>query len=263
MTEPTARDLLVCVEMNNARIRGPDGASARVLAAYREELLAASAQSAEPDESEFPLHSSAFIDESAEPQEAEDYSAIWEDIKQELNETNCSDIQFLRIKGKVDAIRARLASKPSREDALDGLPIPAARILDFAGMKVYVSPLLPDGVIITSRKELAERLARPSREEEMREPVRWFAGEMEKKLKANDHKGGWSSLWFDDLWELLGQELDELENAIAESDADDPVTNEELISECADIANFAMMIADNSRAARAQGGARDEGEEKR
>jgi len=52
MTEPTARDLLVCVEMNNARIRGPDGASARVLAAYREELLAASAQSAEPQEEE-------------------------------------------------------------------------------------------------------------------------------------------------------------------------------------------------------------------
>jgi hypothetical protein len=52
MIEPTARDLLVCVEMNNARIRGPDGASARVLAAYREELLAASAQSAEPQEEE-------------------------------------------------------------------------------------------------------------------------------------------------------------------------------------------------------------------
>ena len=81
-----------------------------------------------------------------------------------------------------------------------------------------------------------------------RQSVQWFANEMEKKLRKNDWKGGWSECSFDWLWDLLNEEIDELSTALDEViDEQNIVTNEDLISECADIANFAMMIADNAR----------------
>lgn len=73
---------------------------------------------------------------------------------------------------------------------------------------------------------------------EPREAVLWFAGEMESKLKVNDHKGGWYSCNLNYLSKRLTQERKELYDAIKSDD------KERVISECADIANFAMMIAD-------------------
>ena len=74
----------------------------------------------------------------------------------------------------------------------------------------------------------------------VREPVAAFARLMERNLRANDHKGvdGWrrmSLLW---LLKRLGQEYDELAKALESKDA------ERIESECADVANFAMGIAD-------------------
>lgn len=72
--------------------------------------------------------------------------------------------------------------------------------------------------------------------------VRWFCDRMYDKLHKNQHKGvSWrteTALW---LMERLEDEVGELEVAIDEKN------KEEIIKECADVANFAMMIADNAR----------------
>lgn len=72
---------------------------------------------------------------------------------------------------------------------------------------------------------------------EARKEVVEFSKQMENKLKKNDYKGGWSNLSAEYLLMLLKKEVSELEAAIqSQSDTD-------IISECADVANFAMMIA--------------------
>jgi hypothetical protein len=153
MIEPTARDLLVCVEMNNARIRGPDGASARILAAYREELLAASAQSAEPQEAE------TLIDiRHRLYAEAEERSGGWS--KWTPNEAFKTGFES-GIDATFYALRARLASKPSREEAL-------ARY-----MKI--------------RDEAQENPVCPSREEEMREQIERIKHDCENALRSSTH----------------------------------------------------------------------------
>jgi len=48
---------------------------------------------------------------------------------------------------------------------------------------------------------------------QLREEVKWFAEEMEKKLLINDHKGGWDSCDFDhcakDIFERTYDILDD------------------------------------------------------
>lgn len=81
---------------------------------------------------------------------------------------------------------------------------------------------------------------------EIREPVRWFAGQMEQTLKENDYKSGWRTC--DPLWLLtrLDDEITELRAAIR-SQPQGKSTREEVIREATDVANFAMMIADKAR----------------
>lgn len=74
----------------------------------------------------------------------------------------------------------------------------------------------------------------------MRHEVKTFAQCMEHKLKKNDHKGGWEGVTNERLFELLRQEVDELEQAML----NEPTLN--IVFEAADIANFAMMIGWNS-----------------
>jgi len=73
---------------------------------------------------------------------------------------------------------------------------------------------------------------------ELRPALRWFAEQMELKLRANDHKGGWNQCSLQYLFEKLDEEVGELSATL---------TNEETIREAADVANIAMMIADNAR----------------
>ncbi len=80
----------------------------------------------------------------------------------------------------------------------------------------------------------------------MRESVRWFAEKMEAALAAHDDRPGWegeSTRW---LFMRLCDEADELETAFRMSDP------ERMIHEAADVAAFAMMIADNARGGRAR-----------
>lgn len=70
----------------------------------------------------------------------------------------------------------------------------------------------------------------------IRPEVKDFAALMEQKLKANDHKPGWKNDSFRALFRRLEQEMRELREC----------PDEFVIDEAIDVANFAMMIADNA-----------------
>ena len=70
----------------------------------------------------------------------------------------------------------------------------------------------------------------------MRPTLRRFAKMMELKLKDNDHKSHWHHSTIGYLKGRLHDEVKELDNAKCYND---------MVEECLDIANFAMMIADN------------------
>ena len=65
-----------------------------------------------------------------------------------------------------------------------------------------------------------------------------FADAMEAKLRKNDYKGHWHYTGLQYLSMRLTQEREELRRAV---DRGNP---EEVLNEAADVANFAMMIAD-------------------
>lgn len=77
----------------------------------------------------------------------------------------------------------------------------------------------------------------------LRPEVRWFAEQMELKLRANDHKPGWKDDAVVDLLTRLEEELAELREAIDESEP-----AQRVIEEAADVANFCLMISDNAQA---------------
>lgn len=88
-----------------------------------------------------------------------------------------------------------------------------------------------------------------------RDEVLWFAGRMERKLKANDHKGHWDNCDFGYLSRRLHQEAKELSRALQVLKGAGsgpypvpPAIVQNVIDEAADVANFAMMVADQARA---------------
>lgn len=73
----------------------------------------------------------------------------------------------------------------------------------------------------------------------MRSEVKTFAKLMEAKLKQNDWKGGWENETIISMLNRLNEEVVELNEITLCS------TNSfEIIDECVDVANFAMMITD-------------------
>lgn len=77
----------------------------------------------------------------------------------------------------------------------------------------------------------------------MRQCVAQFAALMEKKLAANDHKGGWSTDDVDALLARLDEELVELKTALADVGKGNGAAVVAAF-EAVDVANFAMMITD-------------------
>jgi hypothetical protein len=78
---------------------------------------------------------------------------------------------------------------------------------------------------------------------EPRPALKWFAQQMEAKLRACDYKGGWDALSFGQLFSMLRDEARELWDVIFYTGFEP-----EIIEEAADVANFCMMIADIARA---------------
>jgi len=80
---------------------------------------------------------------------------------------------------------------------------------------------------------------------ELRPEVLAFARLMEQQLRANDHKPGWKHDSADALIDRLNQELDELADAVDEWPQSRILNGTERVGkEAADVANFAMMLAD-------------------
>lgn len=86
-------------------------------------------------------------------------------------------------------------------------------------------------VVETKRRKIA-----------LRGPVVRFAVLMEEVLEDNDRKGGWSHMTTGELLRRAGQELKELRKALKKKGED----SKHICDEAADVANFCMMIADNS-----------------
>ncbi len=72
----------------------------------------------------------------------------------------------------------------------------------------------------------------------MREEIKNFSTIMETKMLLNEHKGGHARLKIDELMKLMHQEVRELKTSIDEKDY------KNVIMECADVANYVMLIAD-------------------
>lgn len=75
--------------------------------------------------------------------------------------------------------------------------------------------------------------------------VRWFADQMQYKLNINRHKNHWSECTYSYLIERLKEEVNELSVHVDSSDVFNPENKQMIIKECADVANFAMIIADS------------------
>jgi NTP pyrophosphatase (non-canonical NTP hydrolase) len=71
------------------------------------------------------------------------------------------------------------------------------------------------------------------------EPLDSFRDRMAKKLLLNAHKGGWADWPVSGLIEGIKREVEELERAIDKNESAERVADE-----AADVANFAMMVAD-------------------
>lgn len=71
----------------------------------------------------------------------------------------------------------------------------------------------------------------------------WFKRMMDTKLHENKHKGHWAKLDWTLLFGLMVAEVEELKEELDQPDHDAVA----IAREAADVANFAMMIADNAR----------------
>lgn len=72
-------------------------------------------------------------------------------------------------------------------------------------------------------------------------PLDSFRDRMAKKLLLNAHKGGWADWSTENLIKGIRRELDELTRAIELGESPERVADE-----AADVANYAMMVADNA-----------------
>ena len=106
----------------------------------------------------------------------------------------------------------------------------------------------------TSSRPLSSALN--AEREKVRPEVWQFALLMEKKLKENDHKKSWKKCKILYLIKRLKEEVKELEDCFWIEDSRSDFINigedfmikgkyseEDVIKECADVSNFAMMIA--------------------
>ena len=91
----------------------------------------------------------------------------------------------------------------------------------------------------------------------LRPEVQLFSEAMEERLRANDHKGGWDECGTPWLLKRLRDEVNELAGVVNAEPIPYrggalAVWRGNALHEAADVANFAMMIADVSGALRAE-----------
>ena len=122
---------------------------------------------------------------------------------------------------------------------------------DNHNMETLNAALLENGNDLRERAQKAE--AEAARWQGLRPEVQIFAEAMERKLRQNDHKGGWENMPLGWLRGRLGEETKELDVSITayideiECCGDLSKPRQAILLECADVANFAMMIAANCK----------------
>lgn len=93
---------------------------------------------------------------------------------------------------------------------------------------------------------MVEQLSRCDKLTQWSKSIEQFSQVMREKLSENLHKSGWHDSSTAYLIGRLKEELVELEESLIKLDAENNEVNRwESSLECADVANFAMMIADN------------------
>lgn len=97
------------------------------------------------------------------------------------------------------------------------------------------APVLEKLGALVRHKQLMPTIGRPE--------VIAFAMAMEAKLQKNDHKGGWDGMTPRKLLQRLKQETRELDRLLP-ARRKSPGTRADVLGEAADVANFAMMVAD-------------------
>lgn len=80
-----------------------------------------------------------------------------------------------------------------------------------------------------------------------KEDLEWFVTEMEAKLDENNYKGTWKNDNIFSLFNNLYEEFEELEHEIDQLECGNIDALLKIIKECADVSNFAMMIAERAK----------------
>jgi hypothetical protein len=182
-------------------------------------------------------------------------------LAQQLDMHEAGDVELARIWTKVEQIRAKQASKR----ALFNSPLPSGEaeelhlrpeVLAFSKAIVakaeaydewsektdWVQEQIGTFPISALGKHRAdvmrEEIERLRAATQLRPEVLAFALSMERKLRENDHKGGWQADHPLALMRRLKQEVEELDQAMFNGNG------QKILNEGADVANFAMMIAD-------------------
>jgi hypothetical protein len=110
----------------------------------------------------------------------------------------------------------------------------------YLALKQEVAAALRDGWV--DKRELMKHFGLVP-EHDVRESVVWFSQQMEAQLKENDYKGGWDNCTIEYLYSRTWDELIELADILKVPDVD----HARAIKQCADTANFLMMLADLMR----------------
>ncbi len=182
-------------------------------------------------------------------------AAAFEELRSELMAANreyqeCRDHvrelqrELEELRGRYEVGRVEVITMTDRARAAERRAVELEAIVAAGATQMQ-----DDGATIGRLRDEVEGLrpqviaARPS--------VRRFAAAMEERLRANDHKGaeGWMFETYAALLPRVRDELVELKAAIkelSETPEDTDATNklERTVKEAADVANFAMFIAD-------------------
>lgn len=114
-----------------------------------------------------------------------------------------------------------------------------------SGSNQTLGGFINSAIVAHARKTLADLSQHPTSEIHWRPEVKAFADLMEAQLRANDHKPGWKG---EDCWPLMYRMREETlelhEVLMPGSRGDLPAWQRRVACEAADVANFAMMIAD-------------------
>jgi len=156
----------------------------------------------------------------------------------------------------IDAARREMGAAIKRGDHLE-IPGIVARVTRGMHRQIAESVLAGEG--LPSLSKLREIVERNETAREIRPAVLLFAAAMEQKLRENDEKkGGWGDESESFLLGRLREETDELDREIerfhranaafmrCEERADPNARARDVRREAADVANLAMMLADNA-----------------